>query len=136
MQTPVGEHIRRLEERLKLLNLQVMQNSRSLSQRNQIEAEIRAVNLALEHYKAALELEKQLPPSVANVLSGNILKSHGDCLSCGTHRLAIHSKGQFLVNAALGSTLDLQIFRPTICRRQSPKMTGRARIRVPVAAHS
>jgi hypothetical protein len=60
MQTPVGEHIRKLEERLQVLNVQAMQNSRSLPERNEIEAEIRAVNLVLAHYKAALELEKQL----------------------------------------------------------------------------
>jgi uncharacterized protein with PhoU and TrkA domain len=59
MKTPVGEHIRKLEERLELLNMQVMEN-RALAQRNQIESEIRAVNLALSHYRAALELEKDL----------------------------------------------------------------------------
>src|SRR5207249_2458308 len=57
MQTPVGEHIRKLEERLELLNMQVMENRRALAERNQIESEIRAVNLALSHYRAALELE-------------------------------------------------------------------------------
>src|SRR5438132_13851770 len=60
MQTPVGEHIRKLEERLELLNMQVMENRRALAERNQIESEIRAVNLALSHYRAALELEKDL----------------------------------------------------------------------------
>src|SRR5204863_127257 len=49
MQTPVGEHIRKLEERLELLNMQVMENRRALAERNQIESEIRAVNLALSH---------------------------------------------------------------------------------------
>ena len=60
MQTPVGEHIRNLEERLRVLNVEVMENSRNLPERNRLEAEIRAVNLAIAHYKAALELEKQL----------------------------------------------------------------------------
>jgi uncharacterized protein with PhoU and TrkA domain len=59
MLIPVGEHIRKLEERLEHLNMQVMEN-RALAQRNQIESEIRAVNLALSHYRAALELEKDL----------------------------------------------------------------------------
>ena len=59
MKTPVGEHIRKLEERLELLNMQVMEN-RALAERNQIESEIRVVNLALSHYRAALELEKDL----------------------------------------------------------------------------
>ena len=62
MQTSVGEHVRRLEERLKVLNMQAMENSRSLPERNRIEAEIRAANSALEHYKAALELEKKFSP--------------------------------------------------------------------------
>ena len=43
-----------------LLNMQVMENRRALAERNQIESEIRAVNLALSHYRAALELEKDL----------------------------------------------------------------------------
>ena len=62
MQTPVGEHIRKLEERLKVLNVQIMQNRQTLNDRNKIEAEIRAANLALTYYKAALELEKSLSP--------------------------------------------------------------------------
>ena len=60
METPVREHISKLEERLRALNMQVMENSRSREERNQIEAEIRAANLALAHYRAALELEKQV----------------------------------------------------------------------------
>ena len=40
--------------------MHVMENSRSLEERNQIEAEIRAANLALAYYRAALELEKQV----------------------------------------------------------------------------
>ena len=62
MQTPVGEHIRKLEERLKVLNVQIMQNRQTLNDRNKIEAEIRAANLALTYYRAALELEKSLSP--------------------------------------------------------------------------
>ena len=68
MQTPVGEHIRNLEKRLRVLGVRVMQNGRSLPERNEIEAEIRAVSLALSHYKAALELEKKLSPLI-DVLS-------------------------------------------------------------------
>ena len=60
METPVREHIRKLEERVRTLNMHVMENSRSLEERNQIEAEIRAANLALAHCRAALELEKQV----------------------------------------------------------------------------
>ena len=60
MLIPVGEHIRKLEERLELLNMQIMESRRALAERNQIESEIRAVNLALSHYRAALEVEKDL----------------------------------------------------------------------------
>jgi hypothetical protein len=52
MPIPVGEHVRKLEERLELLNVQIMENRRALAERNQIESEIRAV--------AALEVEKDL----------------------------------------------------------------------------
>ena len=60
MEMPLGAHIRRIEKRLQVLSVQCMQNGRGLPERNRIEAEIRAANLALAHYKAALELEKQL----------------------------------------------------------------------------
>jgi hypothetical protein len=62
MQTPVGEHIRSLEEQLKLLNAEVMDNAKGRAERNRIEAEIRAVTLALSHYRAAIELERNLIP--------------------------------------------------------------------------
>jgi hypothetical protein len=62
MQTPVGEHIRSLEEQLRVLNAEVMDNAKSRAERNQIEAEIRAVTLALSHYRAAIELERNLIP--------------------------------------------------------------------------
>jgi hypothetical protein len=62
MERPVGEHIRKLEERLKLLSAQVMENRRDLAERNRIEAEIRAANLALSYYRAALEAEKGVLP--------------------------------------------------------------------------
>lgn len=47
MQVPVGEHIRRLQQRLEELNEEIMRPSISLAQRNKIESDIRAVNLAL-----------------------------------------------------------------------------------------
>jgi hypothetical protein len=59
MDLTVREHIRRLQERLLLLNQQIME-IRSREDRNKLEAEIRAVNLALQHYRSALELEKKL----------------------------------------------------------------------------
>jgi hypothetical protein len=44
MDTPVGEHIRRLEDRLLELNVQFMENNRDLTDRNRIEADIRAAH--------------------------------------------------------------------------------------------
>jgi len=57
METPVGEHIRRLKERLLQVNAQIMEKSRDLAERNRIEAEIRAAYLAIAHYQAALRAE-------------------------------------------------------------------------------
>ena len=59
MERSVREHLRRLDERLQLLSQQIMENS-SREERNKVEAEIRAANLAIAHYKAALELEERL----------------------------------------------------------------------------
>lgn len=61
MEKSVGEHVRELEERLRLLSSEVMANRIDLKERNRIEAEIRAVNVVLSHYRAALELETRLP---------------------------------------------------------------------------
>ncbi len=62
MDTPLKLHISRLEERLEFLNDEVMRNQFDREARNRIEAEIRAVNLALEHYRAGYDLEKSLNP--------------------------------------------------------------------------
>ena len=59
MDTTVREHIRRLEEQLNDLNARIM-NEVNIKVRNTIEAEIRATNLALSHYRAALEIESNL----------------------------------------------------------------------------
>ena len=57
MDLTVREHIRRLQQRLLALNQQIME-VRTREDRNKLEAEIRAANLALDHYKAALRLEQ------------------------------------------------------------------------------
>jgi hypothetical protein len=62
MDLSVKEHLRRLEERLQVLNRQIMEN-RGRDERNQLEAEIRAANLAIAHYRAAVELERSLNTS-------------------------------------------------------------------------
>jgi len=59
MDFTLREHLRRLNERLQLLSREIME-SRSLQERNKIEAEIRAANLAIAHYQAALDQENRL----------------------------------------------------------------------------
>ena len=63
MDRPLREHISSLEERLLRLNAAMMESDTSRTERNRIEAEIRAVNLALTHFRAAVELERQLQQS-------------------------------------------------------------------------
>jgi hypothetical protein len=60
MDVTVREHLQRLEQRLQALSQEIMEN-RPRGDRNKLEAEIRAVNLAITHYRAALELEESLP---------------------------------------------------------------------------
>ena len=59
MDVSVREHLQKLERRLQLLSQEIMESA-SLDERNKLEAEIRAANLAIAHYKAALELEESL----------------------------------------------------------------------------
>ena len=60
MDVSVREHLQRLEQRLQALSQEIMEN-RTRDDRNKLEAEIRAVNLAITHYRTALELEEGLP---------------------------------------------------------------------------
>lgn len=60
MDRPLREHVSHLEQRPRLLNNQLMEVSRTIVERNRIESEIRAAELALVYYRKALELEKQL----------------------------------------------------------------------------
>jgi hypothetical protein len=53
------EHITNLEARIKLLSEQMME-AHEITARNRMEAEIRAANIALTHYKAALQVEESL----------------------------------------------------------------------------
>jgi hypothetical protein len=61
MDITVREHITRLESRIQRLNQEIMENRVSQQERNRLEAEIRAANLALTHYRAALDIESQAP---------------------------------------------------------------------------
>ncbi len=63
MDVTVREHLRKLEQRLQLLSQEIMEN-RTRDERNKLEAEIRAVNLAITHYRTALELEEGLQTGI------------------------------------------------------------------------
>ena len=63
MDRPLRDHIGELEQRLKRLAAESMENRLSRTERNRVEAEIRAVNMALTHFRDALELERQLAGS-------------------------------------------------------------------------
>lgn len=60
MDRPLKDHISLLEQRIEELTLEAMQNNNTLSERNRIESEIRVAQMALSHYRQALELEKEL----------------------------------------------------------------------------
>ena len=59
MDRTLREHIEGLETRIRRLADRSMQ-SEDLSERNRIESEIRAANLALAQYKSALAVEQAL----------------------------------------------------------------------------
>ncbi len=60
MDLTLGQHIRRLQLRLEALSEEIMRPDISLEKRNKIESDIRAVDLALKHYRAALEIEQTI----------------------------------------------------------------------------
>jgi hypothetical protein len=60
MDRTLREHVTGLEQRLRALNAQIMENAKSLPERNRIESEIRAAEMALSYYRKALELEQQI----------------------------------------------------------------------------
>lgn len=59
MDLTVREHIERLQSQLSTLNTEFMDET-DPEKRNHLESEIRAVELALSHFEAALELERKL----------------------------------------------------------------------------
>lgn len=59
MDLTVRQHIERLENQLGALNLEFMAET-DTAERNRLESEIRAVETALSHFRAALEVEKNL----------------------------------------------------------------------------
>ncbi|MBV8050585.1 MAG: hypothetical protein JOZ80_05320 [Acidobacteriaceae bacterium] len=54
MESQLVERIDNLEERLQELNSLLMESSKGVKDRNHIEAEIRAVDVQLAHYRAVL----------------------------------------------------------------------------------
>lgn len=59
MELSVRYHIETLERRIQELGAQLM-NTKEHSHLNDLEAEIRAANMALQHYREALRLESTL----------------------------------------------------------------------------
>jgi hypothetical protein len=60
MDRTLRQHISHLEQLLQTLTSQIMEDTRTQVERNRIESEIRAAQLALTYYRKALELEQQI----------------------------------------------------------------------------
>lgn len=65
MQRSAGERIQNLEKQRDLLNGLIMQE-RNKTKRNQLEAELRAVESALTHFRSAIEIEQRLSSHVSS----------------------------------------------------------------------
>ena len=59
MELSVRYHIGKLERRIQELGIQLM-NTKEHAHLNDLETEIRVANLALQHYREALQLESTL----------------------------------------------------------------------------
>lgn len=60
MKKPLNHHITKLEKRVQQLSQDMMQDHRTRTERNLLEAELRVAQQALEHYAEAIKLEAQL----------------------------------------------------------------------------
>jgi len=60
MDRTLRQHINHLEERIKHLSDELMDERRTQVERNRIQAEIRVAELALTHYRTALALEGEI----------------------------------------------------------------------------
>lgn len=60
MNKTVGEHIHELESHRQHLSEEIMADGIDTVRRNQIDADIRAINLAISYFRAALETEQQV----------------------------------------------------------------------------
>jgi hypothetical protein len=63
MDKPLRHHISELERRVERLSRQMMQEHKTLEERNRMEAELRVAQQALEHYQHAIKLEGKLETS-------------------------------------------------------------------------
>jgi hypothetical protein len=59
MEKALKEHIEQLHRRMELLAVRI-QETNDLQKRNKLEAEFRAANLALDHYRQAIAIERSL----------------------------------------------------------------------------
>ncbi len=64
MERKLKDHIRYLEEQVEVLSGRLMDSSVNQEERNRLESDIRAANLALSYYRQALDLEKSLTQPV------------------------------------------------------------------------
>jgi prefoldin subunit 5 len=55
-------HLDWLQGKLETLNRQIMESA-SREQANHLQSEIRAIELAISHYEAALKIERRIAPS-------------------------------------------------------------------------
>jgi hypothetical protein len=60
MDRSIREHLFALHERIGKLGLLLMENGLTQAERNRFESEIRAAQLAVDHFRNALELEHHL----------------------------------------------------------------------------
>jgi hypothetical protein len=60
MDKSLRDHILELAKRLAGFNATLMEKGRTLAERSNIESEIRATQLVLDHYLRALQLEREL----------------------------------------------------------------------------
>lgn len=61
MRVTAGKHIERLQRHREKLNARLRDGKLNRAQRNRTEVEIRWVDLALDHFRAALAAEKKIP---------------------------------------------------------------------------
>ena len=60
MERSLGQHITELERRIHHLGQEIMLNHKTLTERNDLESELRVAQQALEHFVRAVKLERRL----------------------------------------------------------------------------